>query len=376
MELRVHAPVRAEAFSVWLDLLRWVSAFVVVVSHAGGIMLLPLSATAPVDRVPFAYFYSFIAGFGHIAVMVFFVLSGYLVGGSWVRDLSLNRARFSVYISKRITRLTIVLYPTLILSAFLLYAGLAIFPGSDGLGVYSAAAVQSADFSTGVCNAVFMQNILCDQASGNSALWSLTHEFWYYVAFPMLLYRRWTALLGIAFLGALTWLQVTAAPILPYFTVWLMGVAVAVVPSRKLPSILLAILLVGAMVAARLLAKGGAIWADFPVGILLALLLVAMKSSPSLPVPPMAILHKEFAAFSYTLYCVHMPVLLFISSVFMANFGIGGRVAATTMTHWLVLFAGIIFAVCVAYLMSLVFERNTERLRKLVMHNLFARDAR
>ena len=59
----------------------------------------------------------FLTGLGHQAVMVFFVLSGFLVGGHVYTAVAEGRWSWPDYLIKRLTRLWIVLLPALVLTA-------------------------------------------------------------------------------------------------------------------------------------------------------------------------------------------------------------------------------------------------------------------
>ena len=65
--------------NLWLDLLRGLSALVVCLGHLRNAILVDGSDLIH-PSITLKAFY-FITGFGHQAVMVFFVLSGYFVGG-------------------------------------------------------------------------------------------------------------------------------------------------------------------------------------------------------------------------------------------------------------------------------------------------------
>ena len=58
----------------------------------------------------------FATGLGHQAVVVFFVLSGYLVGGSVLTAYQSGRWSWAAYALRRLTRLWVVLLPALIIT--------------------------------------------------------------------------------------------------------------------------------------------------------------------------------------------------------------------------------------------------------------------
>ena len=97
---------------VWLDLARGFSALLVCAGHLRNVALVDYGELP--DPGLFVKFLYLLTGLGHQAVMVFFVLSGFLVGGSVLKAGS----KFSVptYAISRLTRLWIVLLPALILT--------------------------------------------------------------------------------------------------------------------------------------------------------------------------------------------------------------------------------------------------------------------
>jgi len=77
-------------------------------------------------------------GIGHLAVMVFFVLSGYLVGGRLLARYCSGNASIPRYLLDRFTRLYIVLIPALLITALFDRIGVGAFNAN---GVYSHSSV-------------------------------------------------------------------------------------------------------------------------------------------------------------------------------------------------------------------------------------------
>lgn len=69
------------ALSYWLHFFRWTAALSVLVAHTQNRFLVQITDISPAHRGLDFYMFAFFAGFAHQAVMIFFVLSGYLVGG-------------------------------------------------------------------------------------------------------------------------------------------------------------------------------------------------------------------------------------------------------------------------------------------------------
>jgi len=129
-------------------------------------------------------------GLGPSAVLVFFFLSGYLVGGNEIVNLIRKKLNFSHYVFNRLTRLWIVLLPAL-LATFALNAFTC---GNSRISLYCMADSELAShakippqtsqkISDLISNAFFLQPFKGTQWGGNGPLWSLSYEFWYYLVF-------------------------------------------------------------------------------------------------------------------------------------------------------------------------------------------------
>src|SRR4051812_47944519 len=122
--------------STTLNASRWISAFFVVLFHVRELALAGYSEIANPSLLHKAIY--FLAGFGHEAVIVFFVISGFLIGGvnveRWKLRSSLGVDAVKEYSIHRIARIYVVLVPALVLGFVLDSIGAAKF---DQLGLYS-----------------------------------------------------------------------------------------------------------------------------------------------------------------------------------------------------------------------------------------------
>lgn len=99
--------------SEYLNLTRWVAALLVVVEHVRNLLFQDYgSLTQP--SAPFKVLY-FATGFGHEAVVVFFVTSGFLVGGKVWERWRTGPIQWRRYLADRTSRLYAVLVFALIL---------------------------------------------------------------------------------------------------------------------------------------------------------------------------------------------------------------------------------------------------------------------
>jgi peptidoglycan/LPS O-acetylase OafA/YrhL len=128
MTYATHSAERG-ALSPTLDALRWMAALTVMLAHLDVRLIKPetvFSMHGAAEHLSQLLHYAWVfgAGYSHKAVMVFFVMSGWLVGGKVLKqvlehgELDLRRYYFD-----RLSRLWIVLLPALVLTYLL-----------DGLG--------------------------------------------------------------------------------------------------------------------------------------------------------------------------------------------------------------------------------------------------
>jgi peptidoglycan/LPS O-acetylase OafA/YrhL len=267
---------------------------------------------------------------GRHAVMVFFVLSGFLI--ATVVDAAAASGRWSLsgYAVRRLSRLLVVLVPALLFTAILDRSAVAWLPGAplylhpppgEPVLAYSAAANDAPLVLLG--NLAFLQGILVPPFGSNSPLWSLAYEFWYYVAFPLLYFAvvgrgGWPRRITLAGLGVAV-LVFAGLTVSLYFTVWLLGAAIALSYRRwgtlvRCPVWLApagAVLLIAAFVSGHYLS--GLLVRDLAVGVAFTVLLFGLRfRSAERPPAWYAASAAWFAGAAYTVYLVHFPMLLFV----------------------------------------------------------------
>lgn len=312
--------------------MRALAALAVVVGHVRALFFVPYGELASVS-LPIKALY-FVTGFGHEAVIVFFVLSGFLIATSVVRLIRDSRWSWRRYTIQRATRLYIVLIPALLLTALWDQLGLHFF-GSTGIyhGTASDAIVpyvvaERTSIWIAILNGVFLQSIFTVPFGSNGPLWSLSFEFWYYVLFPITVFllvepdwRRRVAAGVVA--GTIFWMVGPSVRL--YYLIWLMGAGLALLPARMrsgrfgfpwrlgTAAVLLVVL---CLIRFEFVAAPAS---DFAVGFSVSLLLFGLlrgvpDSRASAPdtqkAPPLG---TRLARFSYTLYLVHLPLLVLMA---------------------------------------------------------------
>lgn len=370
--------------STTLDCLRWIAAGMVVVSHARNMVFAGWSTLADDQHTAVkAAFYLFTA-FGHQAVIVFFVLSGFLVGGSVVNDLRRQRFSFARYLVNRVSRLYVVLVPALLLGWCCDLIGSNWF---NAQGVYTHAwpqllwsmdypVVERLSAGIAVANLFNLQTIFAPTFGSNGPLWSLANEFWYYILFPLCLapFMRWHSwgVRGALVLIAAAVVVLIHPDILIYGAVWALGVGIRFLPRPLVPwtwaSALLALVMV--VISARLphWRDGIELLADGLLALAIGNLLLTLMHHAR---PDVGLaggrLHAVLADFSYSLYLLHFPLLVLLCAASQSWFGIG---LSMTPSGWLPFaFMALVVVLMYAYawLTSLVTERHTAAVREVLM---------
>lgn len=248
------------------------------------------------------------------AVFLFFVLSGFLVGGPLIDRVCSNSFKAADYWLDRATRILIPLVPALGFTAVT-----AMFTNQPaGAGLFFA-------------NLFSLQGVLAGQYGGNFPLWTLSLEVWIYILAGSLASiiagRRWSPALVVLLLSAsavLSHLPVT------YLFCWLIGASAW--RSRRLkssqPALLLGAVLVVAGIAGVQLQRETQIesvtmfrsWCPDPQMMFLVLSVgfALLLQQFVLKTPRHAVLVRVegqggvLAASSYTLYLTHYPLLMLL----------------------------------------------------------------
>jgi peptidoglycan/LPS O-acetylase OafA/YrhL len=192
-----------KTFSLYLDVLRVVAALVVFLSHVGHGHL--------VGGVLWRFTF-----WGHEAVMLFFVLSGYVI--AYVTDT--REGTIKDYAVARLARLYSVIVPAMVLTLLFDALGTRIAPDS-----YTSGRMMNSNVDPVLSYllSLLMLNQSWDWVThfgSNGAYWSIPFEFWYYVLFGVFVFLkgpwRWGTLLVAA--------CVAGPHILILAPVWLLGV--------------------------------------------------------------------------------------------------------------------------------------------------------
>lgn len=320
--------------SLLLDFLRGFSTFLVLVAHTQQILVnptwMPFSLSGRSDVVPFVY-----SQIGALGVMIFFVLSGFLITYSIGDNLKNNRfKKFDAirYFEGRLRRL----FPPLLFSQgmVLLAFGVLYFFGAN----------SSTYFATGkelylvrnelgfnvvdYLGSLFFLNTIVDGVNSpviNGPLWSVAQEFWFYMVAGLLVLSFYNRKMLVALAVVLAFLISQGDVFFLYgFGVWLFGCLVAILHMTKFHErkfmVVMTIFIIAFAVWGVLIYLSADSFIrnrhKFVFGIAFSFLLLLLLNSETL----MRFFFRlwlfkkiaEQAAFSYTLYLIHFPLLLLI----------------------------------------------------------------
>jgi peptidoglycan/LPS O-acetylase OafA/YrhL len=296
----------------WLDWMRFIAAFMVVVCHSRVYNWVEWGSLAKLDQTPVIKLFFASTRAGLEWVVVFFVLSGFLVGGGVISRCLKGVFDFRLFAIDRVSRIWVPLIPALLLSL-----GVALFCGLP---------VSLPDM---VGNALGLQGIFFKNFAHNEPLWSLSYEIWFYVligAVGVILppkSRSRVVALFVLFTAFMVFTRLSPN----FLNCWLLGAfSYFLVSERKRPAVLilaLALAFLGAAISqlqSDSLSISKSAWMSLLPGRLIATLteslgigLLVASICRIQPTSKLLITVEKagtsLAAFSYTLYLTHYPIL-------------------------------------------------------------------
>lgn len=348
----------------WLDWGRFLAALIVCLGHARGHIWLEWGALDADSRGAGVFALFALGRLGHEAVVFFFVLSGFFVGGpclAALRDREFSPRRYWV---DRLTRL----YPPYLAAILLTLC-------------VTAIATQPVATTPGIIlGQIFLvQGVGVPVMPGNSPLWSLAYEAWFYVlagALCTLRVRRGgvsRVVCGLLLCAAVAWLTL-AGPV--YLVCWVFGaLAHAGVNTSRRGA--LAWLGAGLALFGSVSLQAGRHSAGFEFAfpnIPPALAIIALSGGFALFLPWLSRLAprtsglrlleaagRPLAAFSFSLYLIHQPLL-------DLALGVASPRRASVDFASLALLAGLMAGLLIcAWVFSRLFESTTPVLRARIL---------
>lgn len=343
-----------------MDWMRFIAALMVVVCHSRGYNWVEWGSLSHEAQTPLIKLFFAGTRAGLEWVIVFFVLSGFLVGGGVISRCLKGTFEFRLFIIDRISRIWVPLIPSLLLSlGIALFCGLPA-PLLDLLG-----------------NALALQGLFFKNFGHNEPLWSLSYEVWFYVLIGSagVLMTPSPSRRVICFFILTVGFAVFTRLSANFLNCWLLGAfSYFLVSDRKRPALLLFSLflaLCGTVISqlqADTLSLSKNSWMSLlpsrniatliesaVIGLLIASICKVQPSSQM-----MLRVEKQgtiWAAFSYTLYLTHYPILG------LWEHFVPERSPSFTLGSVVTFMAKICSCLLVAWLVYLPFEAKTSMLR-------------
>lgn len=215
----------------WLDSLRFIAAFMVLLSHSRNTFF-PAFGDLPADQHNiFTMAFTMFCRMGHEAVVIFFVLSGFLVGGRGVERMQNGIMNVGSYAIDRFSRI----YPPLLAAIIFYYITSCVIPGTPF------------SWGTAIGNLLNLQGVACESLV--SPFWSLSYEVWFYIvlgASVVLVQADGDKRKLMAFLLFVASLSVFVLGLkMHYLLIWIMGAFAYLYRPKRKSAIILISSLVG-----------------------------------------------------------------------------------------------------------------------------------
>ncbi len=340
----------------WLDLIRFLAALVVVIVHARHSSFVDYRDIPDTNKHLCVTVFYALTRVGGEAVVVFFVLSGFLVGGRSIEKMTQNTFKPADYAIDRFVRIALPLFPALVFTS-----------------VSSYLITGQVDLSHLLGNMLSLQGVCCPPFGGNRPLWSLSYEVWLYVAtFAAGLLSTGKKFHLVSMVLLTTTFIVFTHLNFVFLLCWLLGaLAYSSRPTRKSWANLLASLLFlcGSLICTQLRVESKSVQTElytayFPsidaarlilacsVAILIRQLICIKPSSPLMRRIDLA--GTSLSVFSYTLYLTHYPVLSLIE-----HFHLLSRADSVNVGGMIAFLLSVFTCIACGWCLYLLFEKHT-----------------
>jgi len=301
-------------------------------------------------------------GKGHVAVILFFVLSGFVIHYSIIKREK-NKLDILDYFKRRLLRI----YPPLLFCMLLTLVldltgkyiyGYSIYFQSTPVPLINENIISNLNWITAIGNLLMVQGIYTHVWGTNGPLWSLMYEWWFYMLYPCIFYlykkNRYLsyAVVWLLFIIASNGLfdNKLASAVFNYLLCWSLGALLADVLLERISLHWFIVPLVICLI--ELCIKGDSpVIIDTLTGFVFTALLFALLKFKAL-----FSLHRVFDWFnllgdySYTLYVIHLPILVMINGIVLNLTG------NKMPQNFYIMFISIAFVLAVAYLVHFFTE--------------------
>ena len=381
MSVLKQLPIQTKAIlnTSILNGIRGLAALYVLVGHArwllwegynGGYILHPKTYSWSTKILVYAFA---IFGKGHIAVILFFVLSGFVIHYSTIKQ---DKIKFDIpdYLKRRFLRI----YPPLIFCMLLTLIldltgkyvfGYSIYFQRTPVPLINSNIISNLNWMTAVGNLLMVQNVYTPVWGTNGPLWSLMYEWWFYMLYPLIYYvykkNKYLsyAVVWLLFILASNGLfdNKLASSVFNYLLCWSLGALLADVLLGKIslywfivPFVICAIEFSINGPDSKSIYQPAIV--DTLIGFVFTSILFALLKFKAL-----FSLHSVFDRFnllgdySYTLYVIHLPILVMINGIVLSL--TGNRMPQ----NFYIMFISIAFVLVTAYSIHFLTEISFRR---------------
>ena len=326
--------------------------------HIRGFLFVDFNALPPGQHNPLLFSLFAITRTGKQSVLVFFVLSGFLVGGKTIQKLREGTFNLQSYAVDRVVRIYLPL-----ISALLLVIATTIIINKEN------------DYRVLFGNFLSLQGVVVPPAS--PLFWSLSYEVWFYVIMGAVA-CFFSTTSSRQRIGAFAVLLISFAVFtrlqLLYLVIWMIGaLSYLFVPVKKnkLLFLLTVLICLGMLVPLQMTTTSKFVtssWQNYLNGDLLELIFssaVALLIVQVITFVPKTRIAKgldrlgtRLASFSYTLYLVHYPLLGLLMHY---GFPKSNKIDLLSLTWYFLVIAG---CMAVSYALYWLFEKRTAAVKK------------
>lgn len=349
----------------WLDLLRFLSALIVVVAHCRANFFEIFGNLEPASKTIYGKMFYFLTSFSDDAVLVFFILSGFLVGGKILESISIGKpvspGDFAI---KRGVRIGVPLVGSVL---FIVLVDKMIGANTSWGGI--------------LCNALSLQCIFSEFNSMGGPLWTMPYIVWNYVllySIVLLSHKRFTVSGTIVLALVLLVFSLTydGKSTYMYFFV-LLGILAYVISKRPLPNYFVLLCVFVAIATAVLtkfakpsISREASFLSTLNVPMLQVLetVSIAVLIGKLVTITPKGkffiLLNKystRLAVFSYSLYLIHYQLIRLMAW--------GGFPKSKTIDGYALVLFIIEICICIlgGYVFYLCIEKHTGRMQRTMV---------
>ncbi|HEY8565406.1 MAG TPA: acyltransferase [Beijerinckiaceae bacterium] len=384
MPQRAEIPGQDSAPDHWpfLDLVRFGAALLVLFGHARSFVFVSIRDVPEPGLLTRAFY--LVTGLHYEAVMLFFVVSGFLIGGGVWTGKARGGFDLSRYLLNRFVRIYLVLLPALVLTFLVTVLGRTFLSDTRlfGLRPLPPGTAIHDGWSLGQipCHLLSLPGVACAPWGANPPLWSLGYEWAYYLAAPALfaaIFGRGerlgsvTLFLAAAIIAALGALDPISLAL--FFAFWLMGAAASRLAAAGGVPLFVGLAGLGVCAAGLVLSRLSVLPVPLTSTLVAAglALAVACRAITGARIFDNAAVRRG-AGFSFSLYLTHLPVALLAGALIQRLGGAGELQQPGTPAYitWTALVAAALLA---ADLFARLTEDRTAQVRRALASAFSAR---